>query len=57
MCHGRAHDGVARCTVSGPDRQVVVAPDALLTLETPYGPVLFQMVTARAPKAAPGQSR
>jgi hypothetical protein len=53
----RASDGVARCMVSGPDRQVVVAPDALLTLDTPHGPVLFQMVTARAPKAASGQSR
>jgi hypothetical protein len=53
----RAADGVARCIVSGPDRQVVVAPDALLTLETPNGPVLFQMVSARAPKAASGQSR
>ena len=53
----RTPDGVARCTIPGPDRQVVVAPDALLTLDTPHGPLLFQMVTARAPKAASGQNR
>ena len=53
----RTPDGVARCTIPGPDRPVVVAPDALLTLVTPHGPLLFQMVTARAPKAASGQSR
>ncbi len=53
----RSPDGVARCTVPGPDRPVVVAPDALLTVETPHGPVLFQMLTARAPQAPSGQSR
>jgi hypothetical protein len=53
----RASDGVARCIVSGPDRQVVVAPDALLTIDTPHGPLLFQMVTARAPKPAESRGR
>jgi hypothetical protein len=43
--------------VPGADRQVVVAPDALLTLETPHGTVLFQMISARPPKAAAGQNR
>ena len=51
-------DHVFACnSIPGPDRQVVVAPDALLTLDTPHGPLLFQIVTARAPKASSGQSR
>ena len=43
----RTADGAARCAVPGPDQQVVVAPDALLTWTTPYGPALFQIATAR----------
>jgi hypothetical protein len=43
-------DGVARCLVPGADRQVAVAPDALLTLDTPHGTVLFQ-----DDQRAPGQ--
>lgn len=53
----RAPDGLARCLVPGADRQVAVAPDALLTLDTPHGTVLFQMISARPPKAAAGQNR
>ena len=53
----RAADGIARCLVPAGDRQVVVAPDALLTLDTPDGAVLFQMVTARAPKPPAGRNR
>ena len=51
-CHSvRGPDGTARCMVPGVDEPVAVAPDALLTLSTPQGPLLFQIATARAPKA------
>jgi hypothetical protein len=53
----RAADGAARCAVPGPDQQVVVAPDALLTWATPYGPAVFQIAAARAPKPATPGSR
>jgi hypothetical protein len=42
-------DGTARCTVPGPDQSIVVAPGALLTWTTGYGPVVFQIASARAP--------
>ena len=44
----RAPDGSARCTVPLPDQRVVVAPDAVLTLMTPRGPLVFQIASARA---------
>jgi hypothetical protein len=47
----RAEDGTARCVVPTADERVAVAPDALLTLSTPQGSVLFQIASARAPKA------
>jgi hypothetical protein len=50
-------DGAARCTVSDGDQQVVVAPDALLTLQTPGGPVVFQIASARPPKGAGRETR
>jgi len=54
----RAEDGTARCVVPTADERVAVAPDALLTLSTPQGPVLFQIASARAPNAdAPGADR
>jgi hypothetical protein len=53
----RTVDGAARCTVSDGDQQVVVAPDALLTLPTPGGPVVFQIASARPPKSAARDSR
>jgi hypothetical protein len=46
----RSPDGTIRCTVPLPDQHVVVAPDAVLTLATPQGPVVFQIASARAPK-------
>jgi hypothetical protein len=51
QCHSvRAPDGTARCMVPGVDVAVAVAPDALLSLPTPQGPLLFQITTAQAPK-------
>lgn len=49
---GRSSDGVARCVVPLGDDRIVVAPDALLTFQTAQGPVLFQIVRARAPQTA-----
>jgi hypothetical protein len=43
----RAQDGAVRCTVPLPDQPVVVAPDAVLMLTTPQGPVFFQINSAR----------
>jgi hypothetical protein len=52
QCHSvRGPDGTARCMVPGVDAAVPVAPDALLSLPTPQGPLLFQIATAQAPKA------
>ena len=48
----RTEDGTARCVVPMADQRVAVAPDALLALPTPQGPVLFQIASARAPKAS-----
>ncbi len=45
----RGPDAIARCSYQGPDQQVIVAPDALITVLTPDGPVLFQIDTARSP--------
>jgi len=42
-------DGTAHCTVPGPDQPIVVAPGALLTWTTAYGPLVFQITSARAP--------
>ena len=53
----RAPDGTARCMVPGVDEPVAVAPDAFLTLPTPQGPLLFQIGTARAPKANASDDR
>jgi hypothetical protein len=53
----RTVDGAARCTVSDGDQQVVVAPDALFTVPTAAGPVVFQMTSARPAKAAAPDSR
>jgi len=47
----RGPGGTARCMVPGVDEPVAVAPDALLALSTPQGPLLFQIATGRAPKA------
>jgi hypothetical protein len=44
----RAADGAVHCTVPLPDQRVVVAPDAVLMLAMPQGPVLFQITSARA---------
>jgi hypothetical protein len=44
----RAPDGALRCTVPLPDQHVVVAPDAVLMLTVPHGPVLFQIASVRA---------
>jgi len=51
----RAPDGSVRCTVPLPDQHVVVAPDAVLLLSLPQGPVLFQIAAARAPAPADRQ--
>jgi len=48
---GRSPDGIARCVVPIGDDRIVVAPDALVTFQTAQGPVLFQIVRARAPRA------
>jgi hypothetical protein len=48
----RSPDGAARCIYPGPDQPIVVAPDMLLTVSTPDGPVLFQIGDVRAPVAA-----
>lgn len=48
----RSADGAARCVVPGQGDRVLVAPDALLTLATPGGPVIFQITAARAPQPA-----
>jgi hypothetical protein len=48
----RAPDGSVRCTVPLPDQRVVVAPDAVLTLMTPQGPLVFQIGSARAPSVS-----
>jgi hypothetical protein len=53
----RGPDGTARCMVPGVDEPVAVAPDALLTLSTPQGPLLFQIATARAPKVIGSDDR
>jgi len=53
----RAADGTVRCMVPASDEPVAVAPDALLTFSTPDGPVLFQIASARAPKAHSSGSR
>jgi hypothetical protein len=45
-------DGTVQCLVpggSGSDDQTVVAPDALLTLPSPSGPIGFQIAAVRAP--------
>jgi len=44
----RAADGTARCAVAGPDQPIVVAPGAVLTWTTAYGPLVFQIAEARA---------
>jgi hypothetical protein len=46
----RGVDGVARCAIPSAGDQTIVAPDALLTLPAPGGPVVFQIIRARAPK-------
>ena len=48
----REPDGTARCVVPTADERIAVAPDALLVWSTPQGPVLFQIASARAPKAS-----
>ena len=53
----RAADGTVRCMVPVGDEPVAVAPDALLTFSTPAGPALFQIASARAPKAYPTEGR
>lgn len=45
----RDAEGALRCTVPSVDQPVVVAPDAVLTFATPAGPLVFQIVSARAP--------
>jgi hypothetical protein len=42
-------DGTARCSVRGSDQPIVVAPGALLAWTTAYGPLVFQIASARAP--------
>ncbi len=49
----RAQDGSVRCTIPLPDQHVVVAPDAVLLLMMPQGPVPFQIDSARAPATTP----
>jgi hypothetical protein len=47
-------DGTVQCIVpggSGNDDQTIVAPDALLTLSSPSGPIGFQIAAVRAPAA------
>lgn len=44
----RSTDGAARCIVPIGEDRIVVAPDALLTFQTSQGPVIFQIVRARA---------
>jgi hypothetical protein len=53
----RAADGTVRCMVPLGDEPVAVAPDALLTFSTPAGPLLFQIASARAPKATATEGR
>jgi hypothetical protein len=53
----RAADGTVRCMVPLSDGPVAVAPDAMLTFATPSGPVLFQIVSARASKARATEGR
>ena len=53
----RATDGTPRCMVPGVDQSVAVAPDALIVLPTPQGPVLFQVASARASQAHPAAER
>jgi len=53
----RVTDGAARCMFPGPEQPVMVGPAVVLTLPTNAGPVLFQIATARAPKAAAPESR
>jgi len=49
QCHSvRGPAGSARCMVPGGDEPVAIAPDALLALPTPQGPILFQVATAHA---------
>jgi hypothetical protein len=56
-CHtARTADGAVQCLVAGgpgADEPMVVAPDALLTLPLPSGPVSFQIISVRAPAVRP----
>jgi hypothetical protein len=53
----RTPDGTPRCAVPGADQSVIVAPDALLTVPTRAGPVLFQIAAAHAPKGTGSEAR
>jgi hypothetical protein len=53
----RGPGGSARCMVPGGDEPVAIAPDALLALPAPQGPLLFQIATAHAPAANAADAR
>jgi hypothetical protein len=53
----RIADGAPRCMFPGPEQPVAIAPTVVLTLPTSAGPLLFQIATAHAPKAAATESR